>query len=484
MLFNSFEFFIFFPVVTALYFALPHRLRWGLLLLASAVFYMAFIPAYILVLLGIILIDYCAAIWMENAADKRRKTAFFLLSIAANVGILAFFKYYNFTAENLSAIARFIGWNYSLPALSFVLPIGLSFHTFQAMSYTIEVFRGRQRAERHLGIYALYVLFYPQLVAGPIERPQHLLHQFREEHRFVYDRVARGLRRMAWGLFKKVVIADRAAAFVDRVYDHPAEYQGISIAIATAMFAFQIFCDFSGYSDIAIGSAEVMGFRLMNNFDRPYRAASIGDFWRRWHISLSSWFREYVYIPLGGNRVSRFRHALNVMIVFLLSGVWHGAAWTFVAWGVLHGAYLVCSAWSARARESLSRAIGLYRVPRLRRGIGVAWTFSLVSFAWIFFRAESLPAAWHMIQRLFMGWGENVELDHAIFLDQGASKFFVTAAAILFMEAVHSAGRKTPVSARFERLSPAFRFASYAAFFWLIVFFGKFGERQFIYFVF
>lgn len=289
MLFNSLHFLCFFVIVTTFYFVLPHRYRWFNLLIASCYFYMAFVPAYILILGGTIIVDYVAGIYIEKSTGYRRK---FLLmsSLVANIGVLAVFKYYNFLNQNLSLLLQSVGWSNSLPYLSMLLPIGLSFHTFQAMSYTIEVYRGNQRAERHLGIYALYVLFYPQLVAGPIERPQHILHQFYEKHTFDYVNVTNGLKRMAWGLFKKVVIADRLAMAVNTVYDNPTAFVGMPLIVATVCFAFQIYCDFSGYSDIAIGAAQVMGFRLMKNFDRPYFSTSISEFWRRWHISLSTWF--------------------------------------------------------------------------------------------------------------------------------------------------------------------------------------------------
>src|ERR1700682_2673199 len=306
MLFNSVAFVIFFPVVTALYFGLPHRHRWALLLAASCVFYMVFIPAYILILGVTIIIDYWAGIQIEKSAGRLR-TFYLVLSIISTCMVLFVFKYSDFFLGNVNALASFLHWDYSLKLLHIILPIGLSFHTFQSLSYVIEVYRGHQTSERHFGIYALYVMFYPQLVAGPIERPQHLLHQFYEYHPFVYSRVTSGLRLMTWGMFKKVVIADRLAGFVGNAYSHPRDFEGHTLLIATLFFAFQIYCDFSGYSDIALGAAEVMGFSLMKNFDQPYSALSVGEFWRRWHISLSTWFRDYVYVSLRGNRVGPVR---------------------------------------------------------------------------------------------------------------------------------------------------------------------------------
>ena len=366
MLFNSWQFALFFPVVTALFFALPPRRRQYMLLAASCVFYMAFIPAYLLIILALIGIDYAAGLWIERAEGTRRRM-YLLLSLVANVGMLAWFKYINFALSNAA-----LAWGFAThtpPAswhLDIILPIGLSFHTFQSMAYTIEVYKRRSPATRDLAQYALYVLFYPQLVAGPIERPQHLIHQLTLEEPFDYDRVTAGLQLMAWGLFKKMVIADRLAVVVAQVYDAPRQFGGPALALGTVFFALQIFCDFSGYSDVAIGAAQVMGVKLMRNFDRPYSARSIAEFWQRWHISLSTWFRDYVYIPLGGNRAARSRWFTNLLITFTVSGLWHGAKWTFVAWGALNGLYLIAEIMLAPARERLVVLTGLSRVPWLR----------------------------------------------------------------------------------------------------------------------
>jgi alginate O-acetyltransferase complex protein AlgI len=320
MLFNSYEFLVFFPVVTVLFFLLPHRFRWLHLLLASCAFYMAFVPVYIVILLLTIVIDYWAGILIENASGSQRK--FYLaMSLVANIGVLAIFKYYNFFIDNINNLLHLSNSSTSLPLLNIILPIGLSFHTFQAMSYTLEVYRGNYPAERHFGIYALYVMFYPQLVAGPIERPQNVLPQFHKKHSFNYDRIASGLRLMAWGLFKKVVIADRMAFMVNEVYNQPHNYHGLPLLVATIFFSIQIYCDFSGYSDMALGTARVMGFELLKNFDRPYFSKSISEFWRRWHISLSTWFKDYLYISLGGNRVTLPRACFNLFFVFMVSGL-------------------------------------------------------------------------------------------------------------------------------------------------------------------
>jgi alginate O-acetyltransferase complex protein AlgI len=411
MLFNSLQFLAFFPIVTALYFLLPFRHRWMLLLMASCVFYMAFIPVYILILFVTIVIDYLAAIYIERATGRRRSAAL-LVSILSTCLVLFVFKYLHFFTANFNALGEFFHFNYPIPILQIILPIGLSFHTFQSLSYVIEVYRGHQKAERHFGIYALYVMFYPQLVAGPIERPQNLLHQFYEEHDFDYDRVTGGLKLMAWGLFKKMLIADRVAVLVNEVYNNPTNYQGIPLITATVFFAVQIYCDFSGYSDIAIGAARVMGFRLMTNFRQPYFAESIADFWRRWHISLSTWFRDYVYIPLGGNRVTERRRYFNLFITFVVSGLWHGANWTYIVWGALHGLFITFSALSAVPRRHLRQAIGLERVPTLAACLRIATTTSLVCFAWIFFRANSVSDAQYVISHLFNDFSRYRDLQY------------------------------------------------------------------------
>lgn len=404
MLFNSFHFLVFFPVVTIAYFLLPQRFRWMLLLSASCYFYMTFIPKYIFILAITITIDYFAGLGLEKLKGKKRKWLL-VLSILSNIGMLAFFKYFNFANENLASLATFIGWNYPIKTLEIILPIGLSFHTFQSLSYTIEVYRGRQKAERHFGYLATYVMFYPQLVAGPIERPQNILHQLHTEQKFDYQRIADGLKWMAWGMFKKVVIADRMALLVDPIYNSPTAHSSPALVFATLAFAIQIYCDFSGYSDIALGSAQVMGIKLMKNFDHPYFAKSIPEFWQRWHISLSTWFRDYLYIPLGGNRVPKPRWVFNLFVTFLISGFWHGANWTFVIWGALHGLYVVFFGLTDKLWARLSSVLRVDRFRKLANALSTLATFYLVTYAWIFFRANSLSDALYISRGLFGGWG-------------------------------------------------------------------------------
>ncbi|MBY0547979.1 MAG: hypothetical protein K2W95_11850 [Candidatus Obscuribacterales bacterium] len=356
-------------------------------------FYSAYIPAYLLILFAVIIIDYYAGILIERSQDQRRRN-FLVLSILANVGILAVFKYYNFTVDNVARILGLFGViALSLPHFGWPLPIGLSFHTFQSMSYTIEIYAARQKCERNFLTYALYVLFFPQLVAGPIERPQQMLPQFYEKKQFSRESAVRGLQLMLWGFFKKIVIADRIAPLVDQVYASHGEYSGLTLFIATALFTFQLYCDFSGYSDIAIGSAEVLGFNLMTNFDRPFLATNIIELWRRWHISLTSWLRDYAFYPLYFKTKRVFS---ATMVLFLLSGLWHGANWTFVIWGALHGAAIVAMLlWNKRfPPKLLSEQSVVFKLA------GAVATFVFVSLTEVFFRSTDVSTAFSIMNRI------------------------------------------------------------------------------------
>jgi D-alanyl-lipoteichoic acid acyltransferase DltB (MBOAT superfamily) len=462
MLFNSLDFLVFFPLVTVLYFLVPHRFRWIHLLVASCVFYMFFIPVYILILLFTITLDYFAGIAIEKAAGRRRKL-FLVLSLAGNLGVLVVFKYGGFFTTQVNGLLQALHSPGSLPVWEIILPIGLSFHTFQAMSYTIEVYRGNYPAERHFGLYAVYVLFYPQLVAGPIERPAGLLRQLRERHVFNRRDLGVGLRLMLWGFFKKLVIADRLGGYVNYVYNNLDHLSSVYVVLAVIFFSFQIYCDFSGYSDIAIGAARTMGFRLKTNFDRPYFARNIREFWARWHISLTSWFRDYVYIPLGGNR----RHWVrNILLVFLFSGLWHGAGWNFVIWGVLHGVLLVVF------RRFFSR-------PFVAAGfgwIGISGTFLAVSVLWVFFRCGDVGQAVHVLSHL-VGYRGDIQFEKNI----GKTTVVLGGVFVLFMLLVER--WTTPGMEELEGR------------FWVdvgigavalggILLFGVFGSQPFIYFQF
>lgn len=494
MLFNSMTFLLFFPIVTMLYFLTPHKFRWLLLLTASCFFYMYFIPIYIFVLGLTIIIDYIMGIWIEGSTGNNRKI-FLIISIVSTCSVLFIFKYFNFFNANFAAMARFFRFNYPIGILQLILPIGLSFHTFQSLSYVVEVYRGNQKTERNFGIYALYVMFYPQLVAGPIERPQHLLHQFYEKHYFDYKRVTDGLKLMAWGMFKKVAIADRVAIAVNQVYNDPQQYTSAYFIIATVLFAFQIYCDFSGYSDIAIGAANVMGFRLMDNFNRPYSARSTAEFWKRWHISLSTWFRDYLYIPLGGNRVSMNRLYYNLFITFLVSGLWHGANWTYIAWGGLNGFYIIFGIITEKTRKNFVDFIGLSSHPLLHKYIKIFITFLLISFSWIFFRANSISDAFYIVHNVFnwiiditcsaatFGFVHIADLLKIKYFGLTSLQLFIALACILFMEYVHVLQKHGDVKHLFDNKPIYFRWAMYY-FILFGVIFGVFNHTPFIYFQF
>lgn len=407
MLFNSLHFLFFLPIVIALYYLIPFKLRWVLIFLASCYFYMALVPKYILILFLIILIDYVSALLIERKTGSTRKLLL-VLSICSNVLLLAFFKYFNFLNENLSLLLDFFDKPNPVGNLSIILPIGLSFHTFQSMAYTIEVYRGNQKAERHLGYFANYVLFFPQMVAGPIERYDRLGNELKREHTFQYENFANGFRMMLFGFFAKMVIADNLAPFVNAVYTDPSQHSSLNIGIAIIFFSFQIYADFFGYSLIAMGAAKLMGVDLMENFKTPYLSTSITEFWTRWHISLTSWFRDYLYIPLGGNRVKVPRWIFNILVVFAVSGLWHGPSWTFVIWGLLHGTiYLLEKAFSKLFKIDEQKKNSVYSA------FGLLKTFILASLIWVFFRAESMEK----VQLIFEGLINNVDIQDELKVD-------------------------------------------------------------------
>lgn len=476
MLFNSIEFIFFYIIVTVLYFIFPYRYKWLLLLLASCYFYMAFVPIYILILGFTIVVDYFAGILIENSARKNKKL-FLICSLIANIGVLAIFKYYNFFSENLTMVFQKFSFSYPLPVLKILLPIGLSFHTFQAMSYTIEVYRGNQKAERHFGIYSLYVMFYPQLVAGPIERPQNMLPQFHKKIDFDYNKMVSGLTLIVWGFFKKLVVADRLAAYVNPVFKYPEYHNGTTVLIAAFFFAIQIYCDFSGYSDIAIGTARTMGFDLMTNFKRPYFSKSIKEFWGRWHISLSTWFRDYLYIPLGGNKVSKLKLYFNLIIVFVISGAWHGASWTFIIWGLLHGFFRIVGMATERFRKSMILKWQLHG-NKLVHLLEIIATTILVTITWIFFRANTVQDAFTLIQNLkTIGetpfWGDGVNgMAHCI-------------VGILLLFLVEYKMEYLPSKLNLlQSKSRIIRWSTLSFLIFLILILGVFNGGQFIYFQF
>lgn len=454
-----------------------------LLLAASYYFYMCWKMEYVLLIIFSTVVDYVAGIQIERSATKKRRRLFLGMSLVANLGLLFFFKYYDFFSESVRTLFNQFNICVDLPVFNALLPVGISFYTFQTLSYTLDVYMGKRNAERHQGIFALYVAFFPQLVAGPIERSTHLMPQFRRIVRFDYDRVVSGLRLMLWGFVKKIVIADRLAWGVENAYLRPESATGLELSIATLFFAVQIFCDFSAYSDIAIGVARILGFDLMKNFRQPYTARSVSEFWRRWHISLSTWFKDYVYIPMGGNRNGRWRAYFNLAVVFLLSGLWHGASWTFVVWGALHAFYMLAERVLSESRIGKRRFENNRWLSGLAPCVQVVFTFVLVCYAWIFFRASSFHDAWVISKRMGAGL---LHLDRSVWeqlLHQPNSVLFGFV-LVLFVLGVQLVQRWVDLGALFEK-SPLFiRWGAYYMGVLVILLLGVLENDQFIYFQF
>ncbi|PID90147.1 MAG: membrane-bound O-acyltransferase family protein [Bacteroidetes bacterium] len=466
MLFNSLHFLLFFPLVCLVYFLLA-SVKWRAiwLLLASYYFYMNWEPAYALLILTSTLSSYLTAIGMERQVSQTLRRLYLIAGLVVSFSLLFFFKYFNFAGESIEFLLERLGIAMHVPRLTFLLPMGISFYTFQAVGYIIDVYRGKVCVERNLFYYALFVSFFPQLVAGPIERAGNLLSQFREKHPFSYDAFASGFRLMLWGYFMKLVVADRSAMYVDYVYDYAYLYDGLTFSIASLLFSFQIYGDFAGYSLIAIGAARIMGFDLMENFRRPYFATDIVEFWRRWHISLSTWFRDYLYYPLGGNRRGWLRTYVNLLVTFLVSGIWHGANWTFILWGALHG---VLEVFNRVFRLRITPGSGVFRF------LGVALTFCTVSLAWVFFRSPDIEFSLSFLRKIFTDWREPyMPLELYIPL--------MSIALLLFKELKDEAGWEIHF---LSSKSYPVRMVSSVVLLLIILLFGQLNSSQFIYFQF
>lgn len=485
MTYESFSFFLFFPAVAALYYAVPHRRQWIWLLAASYFFYLCFNPRYFVFLAATTLSTYAAGLLMAQAAARREKRAWAALCICVNLGLLLVFKYLNLFAQLFAQTAGLFGFSFSAAHFDLLLPAGISFYTFQAVSYLIDVYRGDVRPQRHLGKYALFVSFFPQITSGPIGKAKETLRQFDEVHIFDATQVKTGLLRMLWGYFQKMVVADRLGQLVDTVYSSPQKYGGFASLLAVLFYSFQIYCDFAGYSEISISMGQVLGFRLPANFDRPYLAGSVQEFWRRWHISLSTWFRDYLYFPLGGSRCSLFRRCLNVVAVFAVCGLWHGASVTFLVWGLLHGAYQVAGLLSRRLRAAVRRKLGIPEGAARYRAVQAGVTFLLVTFAWIFFRAGTLSDAAAVIGGLFRY--DPAALWNGSLLNLGLSgpEMGAAAAGLLTVAAVDLAGCKERMFRRVLRLRAPARWAVYLTAVMVLIIFGIYGPEynaaQFIY---
>lgn len=400
MFFNSLDFFIFFSIIFIIYFLTSTvKYRIFLLLAGSYYFYMQWNWKYAFLILGLTLINFYAAMIIAKADTQKSKKIGLIVAVGISLSVLFFFKYFNFFNGALGDSLNLISINYKYDILDILLPVGISFYTFQTLSYTIDVYQKKYPYEHSLTRFALYVSFFPQLVAGPIERAGHLLNQFKEKKRFDIQRISDGSKLVLWGLFKKVVIAEQLAIYVNTVYGHPELHSGPTLIMATYFFAFQIYLDFSAYSDMAIGMSKILGYDLMRNFRLPYLATSITDFWRRWHISLTTWFTDYIYIPMGGSRVAFPRWIFNIFVVFLISGLWHGAAWTFIIWGMLHAFYYLVQIVWQHLHEKYHINYGISKF--ISTPFKIFLTFNAVAFGWIFFRASSLSEALTIVKRIF-----------------------------------------------------------------------------------
>lgn len=488
MLFNSLQFLLFFPIVVFIYFALAYRFRWIWLLGCSYFFYMCWNPSYAILIFISTAITYLSGLYLgkinnikTSDENVRLKKICVGISFVINIGILVFFKYYNFLSENITYALSELGLVINNPSLDFLLPVGISFYTFQALGYTLDVYRGDIKPERHFGKYALFVSFFPQLVAGPIERSGNLLPQFSEKKEFNYDRLREGLFIMLSGFFKKIVIADRLAVLVNTVYNNPTEYDGYALILATVFFSFQIYCDFSAYSDIAIGAAKIIGYDLMTNFNKPYFSKSIAEFWGRWHISLSSWFKDYLYIPLGGNRVSQINIYRNILIVFIVSGLWHGASWNFIIWGALHGCLLILA---LLFKPLNKRIIEFFQIRRESYGFkffNVIITYIIVCITWIFFRANSLPDAVYILKNSF-----NISSFNLKNIGLEPQDFRISIYLIILLVVVQFFQRKKNIKEMVFKENLMVRWSFYALMVLIIVFWGYYENEaaQFIYFQF
>lgn len=504
MLFNSFDFMIFFPIVVLVYFGIPNKTRYIWLLVVSYYFYMGWNAKYAILIAISTVVTYFSGVWMDKVSVKysqesngkviHYKKWIVAGSFLVNIGILVFFKYFDFLLGNVNIVLTAVGITVLKKPFDVILPVGISFYTFQALGYTMDVYRGEIKAERNILRYALFVSFFPQLVAGPIERSKSLLQQIKNvEHIDVWklEQIVRGTILMLWGLFMKMVIADRVAILVDTVYDSYWIYGGIELILATVLFAIQIYCDFSSYSLIAIGAAKVMGFSIMENFNVPYFSRSVKEFWRRWHISLSTWFRDYLYIPLGGSHCSPGRNYINLMITFLVSGLWHGANWTFLVWGGINGLYQVVGDFLKPLKQSI---VEKYKVKTysISYKLGqVLITFGLIDFAWIFFRMDSLRDSFDFIKRIFIRWDPWVLFDQSLYtlgLNQQEMHILIISLIILLLVDIVRYKWNQTIDVFLMDQCLWFRWTVLLFLFFSILIFGIYGPafdaQQFIYFQF
>jgi len=487
MFFNSLDFAIFFPIVFVLYWIFSKNLRQRnfFILVASYFFYGFWNWKFLALIIISSFVDYFVGkhLFKEESEKKRKLLLYF--SLLVNLGFLVYFKYFNFFIESFVDAFSLFGKKLEIETLNIILPVGISFYTFQTLSYTVDIYKKKFKPTNDIIAFFAFVAFFPQLVAGPIERASHLLPQFFKKYTFNYAQVKSGLLLMLWGLFKKMVIADRLAAVVNETYNNVGDYYGIEFFIATIFFAFQIYCDFSGYSDIAIGISRTMGFDLMKNFERPYFSKSITEFWRRWHISLSTWFRDYVYIPLGGSRNGKYRTYFNLFMVFFISGIWHGAAMTFVVWGAIHGIIIVLEKATNTQRKAFFQKIKLDQSKVSGKLVFMAVTFAIVCFAWIFFRANSIKDSMVIVSKIFSFSSSGKSIASEIGLN--AVEFYASFIFIAFMLAFEWTHKKVNLGKYLAQQHLLTRWTFYVISAIVIIIFGIYGsfrESEFIYFQF
>jgi alginate O-acetyltransferase complex protein AlgI len=487
MLFNSLNFAIFLPIVFVLYWFCTGRQvrRQNILLLVASYFFYGFWDyRFLFLLIFSTFLDYGTGLKMSAAATLQGRRFWFWLSVIVNVGFLAVFKYYNFFATSFAELLSHFGLKPDVWTLRIILPVGISFYTFHGLSYVIDIYKGRIKPEKNFVDYSVFVSFFPLLVAGPIERATHLLPQIKQKREFRYSHATRGLKQILWGLFKKVVIADNCAIFVNTIFEKYAILNGSTLILGAVFFAIQIYCDFSGYSDIALGTAELFGINLLRNFAYPYFSRDIAEFWRRWHISLSSWFRDYLYIPLGGSRGATWLVVRNVLIIFLVSGFWHGANWTFIIWGFLNALYILPSVLSKTNRNNLDIVATGRVLPTLRELLSMLLTFFLTVLAWIFFRAPTVTDAMQYLRRIFSRSGLRPPNGNA-FLGPGASIYQMVLLLVFFFLMEWRGREQHFAIARFGEKRPiALRWVFYVVLILFIYYFTSEQEQQFIYFQF
>lgn len=498
MTFNSFQFLIFFPVVVAIYFALPFRVRQIFLLLAGYYFYMCFKPEYVIILAASTAIDYFLGLRIDACPSHTGKKRLLILGLIHNIGLLTALKYLDFFSQSIAALLKPFNIFSSLKGFELLVPVGISYYTFKKISYLIDVYRETRKAEKQLSIFALYVSFFPEIMAGPIDRAGALIPQFRRETGFDYQRVTDGLKLMAWGFFKKLVIADRLAAFVNKVYGNPTHYEGLSLVAATIYFSIQVYCDFSGYTDIARGIGKILGFDLAENFNRPYFSRSIGEFWKRWHISLSNWLMDYLFLPIAYSisrhlkrpvllkiKAETWAYMVGILSTMLLCGLWHGASWTFVLWGGCHGLFLAVSFATKKTRKKIRKSLGLKKNSFIRNGFQVMFIFSIVTFAWIFFRAGTMSDAVYIITHLFSGWSKVLSLHGfvgALHFGLLKKELAVALISVCFMLLVQILRKDHTLEHVIAKQNPVIRWSFYLVLiFWIFVF-GDAGAENFIYF--